>query len=183
MRMEENSRLVYYFLEFVKRQVKCLAVLASLQLVCVESPDGSLCWIRIWWLFAGVLCMAEWFQAGSEWSYASFSVQRETRAPEWHFSKASESLASTPSWWRRWWEVVCYYSELDILKVASYGIVNGLVSVTDFSQIIVLSSRGPFFFSFFFLRFYLSFREMGRKRGRETSVGCFSHAPYWGPGP
>ena len=37
----------------------------------------------------------------------------------------------------------------------------------------------------FFLRFYLFiFRERGRERGRETSMhGCFSHAPYWGPGP
>ena len=33
--------------------------------------------------------------------------------------------------------------------------------------------------------FYLFiFRERGRERGRETSMhGCFSHAPYWGPGP
>ena len=37
----------------------------------------------------------------------------------------------------------------------------------------------------FFLRFYLFiFRERGKEGERETSVcGCFSCAPYWGPGP
>ena len=47
-----------------------------------------------------------------------------------------------------------------------------------------------FFFVCFFKRFYL-FSEKGREggregereRGRETSIGCLSHAPNWGPGP
>ena len=49
------------------------------------------------------------------------------------------------------------------------------------------------FFVIIFLRFYLFiFREKGtegeregRKHrcARETSVGCLSHAPNWGPGP
>ena len=45
-----------------------------------------------------------------------------------------------------------------------------------------------FFGFFFFLRFFKFYfwteRKGGRRRQRETSVcGCFSHAPYWGPGP
>ena len=36
---------------------------------------------------------------------------------------------------------------------------------------------------FFLIIYLLIFRKSGRKEGRETSIGCPSHAPYWGPGP
>lgn len=51
MMRKKNHRLVYYSLEFVKKQTYKVLSSSSITtdlLVCLESPNYNWCWIRIW---------------------------------------------------------------------------------------------------------------------------------------